>query len=249
MVRRRYLLISDIHSNEEALSAVLRAVARKKYDSVLCLGDLVGYGGSPNQVIRRIQKIKNLKIVRGNHDKAVIDSSLMANFNNSAKVAVKWTISTLTKENLNYLKKLSKGPMEIEKGLIVCHGSPIDEDYYLFSEFDAYQAFESFNFDVCFFGHTHYPCMFSLTEKGVVFSHLRGNYYEETLKKGVRYLINPGSVGQPRDRNPQSSFAEYYPETRKFVFRRIDYDIEKAKRKILKENLPESLANRLEIGS
>jgi putative phosphoesterase len=249
MVRRRYLLISDIHSNEEALSAVLRAVSRKKYDSVLCLGDVVGYGGSPNQVIRRIQKIKNLKIIRGNHDKAVIDSSLMANFNNSAKVAVKWTMSTLTKENLNYLKSIPKGPLEIEKGVIVCHGSPIDEDYYLFSEFDAYQVFEAFNFDVCFFGHTHYPCMFALTEKGVVFRHLREDYYEEILKKGVRYLINPGSVGQPRDRIPQSAFGEYYPETRKFVFRRVEYDIEKAKRRILKENLPESLANRLEIGS
>lgn len=248
-MKKRYLIISDIHSNEEALNSVLRNVSRKKYDKVLCLGDVVGYGGSPNQVTKKIQKIKNLKIVRGNHDKAVIDDKEMANFNNSAKIAAKWTMATLTKENLNFIKSIPKGPIEIDEGIVICHGSPIDEDYYLFSEFDAYQVFENFKFDVCFFGHTHFPCIFALTEKGVTFSYLRGSHIVEILKKGVRYLINPGSVGQPRDRNPNASFAEFYPEVGKFVLKRVEYDIEKAKKKILREKLPESLANRLEVGS
>ncbi|MFB3851473.1 MAG: metallophosphoesterase [Acidobacteriota bacterium] len=247
--RRRYLIISDIHANEEALSAVLRSVSRRRYEAIICLGDLIGYGASPNKVTERIRKLDNLKIIRGNHDKVMENEVYMSNFNNSAKIAVKWTKENLEKNNLEYIASLPKGPLEIEEGVIMCHGSPIDEDYYLFSEFDAYQVFERFNFNICFFGHTHYPCIFAQTEAGIVFKNLRGDYYEEVLKKDCRYLINPGSIGQPRDRNPLASFAEYYPETRRFVLRRIPYDINKAAQKILKAKLPENLAHRLRLGT
>ncbi|MCX7829771.1 MAG: metallophosphatase family protein [Acidobacteria bacterium] len=247
--KRRYLIISDIHANEEAFNAVLRTVARRRYEAVLCLGDIIGYGASPNKVTSKVKKLNNLKIIRGNHDKVMENEAYMANFNNSAKIAVMWTKNNLEKSNLEYIASLPKGPLEIEEGTIICHGSPFDEDYYLFSEFDAYQVFERFNFDICFFGHTHFPCLFIQTETGIIFKNLRGDYYEEVLKKGYRYLINPGSIGQPRDRNPQASFAEYYPETKRFVLRRIPYDIDKSAQKILKAKLPENLANRLRNGT
>lgn len=247
--RRRYLIISDIHSNEEALSAVLRTIARRSYEAILCLGDIIGYGASPNKVTTKIRKLPNLKIVRGNHDKVMANQSFMANFNNSARTAIIWTQANLDKTNLEFIASLPKGPLEIEKGLIICHGSPFDEDYYLFSEFDAYQVFERDNFNICFFGHTHFPGIFIQTESGITFKNLRGDYHEEVLKKEFRYLINPGSIGQPRDRNPLASFAEYYPETRRFVLKRVPYDIEKAAQKIIKANLPENLAHRLKFGT
>jgi len=247
--RKRYLIISDIHSNEEAFFAVLRTIARRRYEAILCLGDIIGYGASPNKVTTKVRKLPGLKIIRGNHDKVMANESHMANFNNSAKTAIMWTKTILNRENLEYISSLPKGPLEIEKGLIICHGSPFDEDYYLFSEFDAYQVFERRDFNICFFGHTHFPCIFVQTNSGIIFKNLRGDYHEEILKKEYRYLINPGSIGQPRDRNPQASFAEYYPETRRFVLRRIPYDIEKAAQKIIKAKLPENLANRLRLGT
>jgi len=249
LAKKRYLILSDIHSNEEALSAVLRCLARRRYDGILCLGDLVGYGASVNPVVHRIKCMKEIRIVRGNHDKAVADTASMHSFNNSAKTAAMWTRKHLSKANLSFISSLPKGPVEVEKGLMICHGSPADEDYYLFSEFDAYQVFENFDFNVCFFGHTHYPCIFKQNREGVTFSYLRGELQEEILEKDARYLINPGSVGQPRDRNPLSAFAEYYPETRRFVFRRVPYDIEKSSAKILKAGLPENLASRLRVGT
>lgn len=249
MAKKRYLILSDIHSNEEALGAVLRCVSRRRYDGVLCLGDLVGYGANPNQVVHKIRYMKDVKVVRGNHDKAIADASSMQSFNNSAKTAAMWTRKHLSKGNLNYVSALPKGPLEIDAGLLICHGSPLDEDYYLFSEFDAYQVFENAAFRVCFFGHTHYPCIFKQNKDGITFNYLRGELHEEVLEKDARYLINPGSVGQPRDRNPFSAFAEYYPETRRFIFRRVAYDIEKASVKILKAKLPENLAARIKVGT
>jgi predicted phosphodiesterase len=249
LAKRRYLVISDIHSNEEALSTVLRCVSRRRYDGVLCLGDVVGYGAGPNPVTLKIRNMKEIRIVRGNHDKAVADASSMHSFNNSAKTAAQWTKKQLSKANFNFISSLPKGPVEVEKGLLICHGSPLDEDYYLFSEFDAYQVFENAEFKVCFFGHTHYPCIFKQSPDGISFSYLRGESHEEVLDKNSRYLINPGSVGQPRDRNPFTSFAEYYPESRRFIFRRLSYDIEKAASKILKAGLPENLGARLRVGT
>lgn len=249
MKKRRYLLISDIHSNEEALKAVLSSVARRKYESVICLGDVIGYGGSPNRVTEKIRKIPNLRIIRGNHDKVMLDDNFMFNFNNSAKIAITWTKNVLSKQNLEFIKSLPKGPIEVEKGILICHGAPFDEDYYIFSDYDAYQVFENYDFDVCFFGHTHYPCMFIYSNEGIIYKSLRGEYFEEVLNKNLRYMINPGSVGQPRDRNPLASYAEYYVETRKFVLKRVPYDIEKAYQKIKKANLPESLGARLRLGT
>ena len=123
------------------------------------------------------------------------------------------------------------------------------EDQYVFSDFDAYEAFEREPFRVCFFGHTHIPCVFSRTARGIEAWPLRGDSVEVTLEPGARYLINPGSVGQPRDRNPKASYGEFYPETGRFLLRRVEYDVEKAAARIHRAGLPANLGNRIKVGS
>jgi predicted phosphodiesterase len=249
LTRKRYLVLSDIHANQQALEAVFRMIRRRRYDAVLCLGDLVGYGANPNPVVSRIRRINNLQIVRGNHDKVCCGLESANNFNSSAKMAAQWTFQHLRRENLDFLVHLPKGPLEIEPGLFIAHGSIPDEDAYLFSDFDAFHVFESSPFQVCFFGHTHFPAVFQQSVAGVEYIPLRGDVVEIQLNPGARYLINPGSVGQPRDRNPKAAFAEFYPNPGRLVVRRIEYDTATAAERIRKAGLPESLANRLALGT
>jgi predicted phosphodiesterase len=249
MARGRYLIISDIHSNQEALEAVLRTVTRRAYDGVLCMGDLVGYGGSPNPVVTRIRKMKGLMAVRGNHDKVCGGLEDGKNFNAAARQAAQWTNKRLRPENKAFLQGLPRGPREVAPGLWIAHGSIPDEDAYLFSDFDAYQVFENSPFEVCFFGHTHFPMVFQHTAAGIEIIPVKQDLVELALAPGARYLINPGSVGQPRDRNPKAAFAEYFAETRRLVIRRVPYDVEGAAGRIRKAGLPENLANRLAIGA
>jgi predicted phosphodiesterase len=245
----RYLVLSDVHSNLEALEAVLRAIRRRKYDGVLCLGDLVGYGASPNQVLSRVRKMARLQIVRGNHDKVCCGLERGDDFNTSARTSAQWTASHLRPGHKEYLAGLPKGPLRIAEGLCICHGSVTHEDQYVFSDFDAYEAFERNDFRVCFFGHTHIPSVFHQTDRGIEAWPIKGDLVEVCLDPGARYLINPGSVGQPRDRNPKASFGEFYPETSRFVLRRVEYDVEKAAARIQRAGLPANLGNRLKVGT
>lgn len=246
---QRYLLLSDVHSNIEALESVLRAVRRRRYDAVLCMGDLVGYGASPTQVLARIRKMARLHIVRGNHDKVCCGLERGDDFNASARASAQWTASRLRPDQREYLSGLPKGPLKVGEGLTICHGSVTHEDQYVFSDFDAYEAFEREDFRVCFFGHTHIPCVFKRTDRGIEAWPIKGDVEEVYLEPGARYLINPGSVGQPRDRNPKASFGEFYPETDRFVLRRVEYDVEKAVARIQRAGLPANLGNRLKVGS
>ncbi len=249
MANRRFLIISDVHANMEALSAVLRAVSRRRYDKAICLGDLVGYGANPDGVVSRLRKIPRMVIVRGNHDKVAAGLASPENFNAAAKRSAEWTASKLSKENLAFLRRLPQGPVELGEGITICHGTMVDEDAYLFSDYDAYEIFKCCAFDVCFFGHSHYPCAFKQAGGSIEFIQLRGESHELILEKGARILINPGSVGQPRDRNPLASFGEYYPDSRRFVLKRVSYAMEKARMKIIKAGLPENLGNRLLAGT
>lgn len=244
----RYLIFTDIHGNLEAFLAFLKFASRRKIDHYLFLGDLVGYGASPNEIIQKIRRLKPLSMIRGNHDKAVCGLDAVQTFNPIAASAIHWTIEHLTRASSQYLCKLQKGPLVINKDIMICHGAPFDEDHYIFGEFDASEAFYHITTQICFFGHTHFPFVYQEKDHFVEGTFLSGDANEIKIEKGVRYLINPGSIGQPRDRNPHAGCAIYDTKARKVKFYRIPYDIETAQKKIIRAGLPSALAERLAIG-
>jgi predicted phosphodiesterase len=246
----RYLILSDMHANWDAFEAVLRRARRKRFDAVLVLGDLVGYGGAPNQVVDAVRRLgPRLHVVRGNHDKVVAGIDSGGNFNQTALVAAQWTTGRLTPANLRYVRELPQGPLQVEDGLAICHGSPLDEDTYVFSDVDAWEIFSRSQVPVTFFGHTHIPSLFWLEGRVLGVRALRGASGRIALSPGGRYLINPGSIGQPRDRDPHAAYMTYDSGRRVVRWYRIAYPVEEAQRRIRKANLPGSLADRLASGS
>jgi len=245
----RYFIFTDIHGNMEAFLALLRFAKRRKIDHYLFLGDMVGYGASPNVVIVKLRMLKPINVVRGDHDRAVcceLDS--VQTFNPIAASAIHWTREHISNKNLAYLTQLKKGPEIVHEHITICHGAPFDEDYYIFGEFDAAEAFLHIETPVTFFGHTHFPFVYTDNDHIVEGTFLTGNTNEIKVEKGTRYLINPGSVGQPRDRNTRAACAIYDSDARKISFFRVEYDIEDSQKKILEAGLPAALAERLSIG-
>lgn len=246
----RYLILSDIHSNAEALSAVLSRVRRKKFDRVVVLGDFVGYGANPNQVIDKIREIRKEKtMIRGNHDKVVCGIETGDLFNPVALKAARWTTEKLTARNRAFLEALPVGPVVVDGGFAICHGSPRDEDAYIFTDYDAYLNFREMSSAVCFFGHSHIPSVFTLEEHGILVELVKGDKVRYPLREGMRYLINPGSIGQPRDRNASAAYAIYDARERVVHFDRVAYAVEKARDKIYKAGLPHILGDRLLVGA
>ena len=245
----RYFIFTDIHSNLQAFLSLLRFAKRRKIDHYLFLGDIVGYGASPNEAIDHLRTLKPINMVRGNHDKAVCcDLESVQTFNPIAAAAIHWTREHLTKKNLAYLNNLQMGPEIIHEDITICHGAPFDEDYYIFGEFDAAEAFLHIETQVTFFGHTHFPFIYTDNDHIVEGTFLTGNANEIKIEKDTRYLINPGSVGQPRDRNTRAACAIYDSEARKISLFRVEYDIEDTQKRILDAGLPPALAERLSIG-
>lgn len=245
----RYLILSDIHSNLDALEAVLATVDRDSWNRVVVLGDLVGYGGAPNAVIDRIRDLNPLAIIRGNHDKASCGIEDGSNFNHVARVAAMWTGDTLTPENREYLRSLPAGPLVIDDHVEICHGSPFDEDHYIFDADDARRALEAGTRQLCLFGHTHLPVVFRRSGSGDDGFVPEGDAeIRLELEDGVRYVVNPGSVGQPRDGDPRAAFAIYDSGKRVLTLKRVPYAVDAAQRRILGAGLPASLANRLSVG-
>ncbi len=250
----RYLLLSDLHSNDEALSAVLARVRRKKLDRVVCLGDFVGYAADPNKVLDKIRTLPRPAVsIRGNHDKVVSGADSGEMFNAPALLAARWTAERLSKENLEFLRRLPCGPVLVDESFAICHGSPLDEDAYIFSDWDAQMNFvhmdrvaPTVNFS--FFGHSHIPSIFTLASDGILVEAVRGSRRKLFLEPGRRYLVNPGSVGQPRDRNPRASYAIYDSEERTVTFDRVPYDAKTARQKVLRAGLPTILGDRLLLG-
>lgn len=244
----RYLILSDIHANLEALEAVLEA-ARGSYDHILCLGDIVGYGADPNAVTDWVRGHVTA-IVRGNHDRACVGSDDLEWFNPAARYSALWTQALLTPENAAYLRVLPAGPMWVER-FQVAHGSPLNEDEYLVNVNDAQQLDGYLEAPVCFFGHTH-------LQGGFVFHRLTvrrldpPERHEDSLTvqldPDAGYLINPGAVGQPRDGDPRAAFVLWTPSDRTVSWRRVTYDVDQAQSKIRAAGLPEVLASRLAIG-
>jgi diadenosine tetraphosphatase ApaH/serine/threonine PP2A family protein phosphatase len=244
----RYLVLSDIHANAAALEAALAAASAAGWDRVLVLGDLVGYGAEPNEVVDRIRALDPVAIIRGNHDKAACGLDDGSNFNQIARFAAQWTSDTLRPENRDYLRALPAGPIVIDETAEICHGAPFDEDHYIFDGNDARRALDASRRPLCLFGHTHLPVLFF--EEGPDFDGLIPDEDGSSLalREGVRYLVNAGSVGQPRDGDPRAAFAVYDSTGPTLELKRVAYPVELTQRKIIAAGLPQSLANRLAIG-
>lgn len=249
----RVLLLSDIHSNLEGLEACL-AVA-PSCDQVVNLGDIVGYGASPNEVTEQSRKLGGL-FVRGNHDKACTGVMGVESFNPIAGLAALWTKQTLSPENLEFLKSLPQGPIQLDgiTEIQLVHGSPLDEDDYIIVLRDAIEPLMRTTVPLTFYGHTHIQCVFSVKENQLELmrpmyrSKEERDTYEVKLERGTKYLVNPGSVGQPRDGDRRAGFAVFDTESFTVAFHRVPYNIEGAQKRILEAKLPDRLATRLADG-
>jgi predicted phosphodiesterase len=238
-----YLILSDIHGNREALEAVLNH-ASGRYDQIVCLGDLVGYGADPNFVVDWARSCA-VAIVRGNHDRVMVDDSSLDSYRGEARDGVMWTRQALSVENLDYLRKMPRGPLAFE-GFDLVHGSPIDEDQYLVNAGDVALLFPHLKALLTFFGHTHVQGGFLVSETGAAKIDPEG-ILEMQPGQGF-YLVNPGSVGQPRDGNWRAAYALYSPEKRAVEFVRVPYNVGPTAEKIVLAGLPAMLAARLLMG-
>ena len=245
----RYLVLTDIHGNLEALDACLADAAERGYDRTLVLGDLVGYGADPNMVVERVQGLDPAAIVRGNHDKVACGLEQAEGFNAVAKSAARWTLETLTVEHRAWLAALPKGPHAVDDLVEICHGSPFDEDAYIFDELDAARALKESARPLCLFGHTHFPAVFALSPEGLDLARPAGSdHIRVMLPEGSKHLLNPGSVGQPRDGDPRAAYAIVDGEAQCVELFRVEYAVDEAQAKIVKAGLPEVLAQRLGVG-
>jgi len=242
----RYLVLTDQHGNIHALDAVLADAKTVGYDKVLVLGDLVGYGADPSAVIERTIALDPHAIVRGNHDKVAAGLEPASLFNDVARRSIEWTASVLSPAELKYLAGLPKGPKLVNADVEICHGTPFDEDHYVFDDSDASRAAEAASARICLFGHTHVPAIYATaTEPVTAFD---GAEDELRLPRQAPVLINVGSVGQPRDGDPRAAYGVLDDERGSIRLRRVPYDILGAQASILQAQLPEWLALRLERG-
>ena len=244
----RFLILSDIHANWEALHAVVDDAAGE-HDQIAVCGDLVGYGADPDRCVEWTRLSAGI-VIRGNHDKAAVGLTDLEWFNPAAQVSALWTRSNLTPENLDYVRTLPSGPVTAEHFLVV-HGSPRDEDEYLVTRSDVAGVSPFLDGPLTFFGHTHLQGAFLCHRNGVkeVAKARRGDRLRSVeLEPDSFYMINPGSVGQPRDGDPRAAYALYDTETRCVTLRRTAYSISRAQEKIRNAGLPDVLAARLAIG-
>src|SRR5688500_7965102 len=242
----KYLVLSDIHANLEALEAVLAAAG--DYDHVLVLGDLVGYGANPDEVIDLIRALPAATLIRGNHDKVATGLDSVDGFNHLARYAIQWTAARLAPENRDWLAALPAGPTAIDQLVEICHGSPFDEDVYIFDDLDGRRAFNVMTRPLCLFGHTHVPAAFRFDGEMTAIGPPRGDRFRVTLDEGATYLVNCGAVGQPRDGDPRAAFGILDVSARSLTVMRVQYDLAAAQAKIIEAGLPDVLAQRLAIG-
>ena len=248
----RALILSDIHGNFEALSAVLAAA--EPYDVLWNLGDMVGYGGSPNEVVDLIREKAQIN-VRGNHDRVCCGLTSALGFNPVARAAANWTNKELTPENLAWLRAVPAGPIQPDLAGVTCvHGSPLNEDQYILSMRDAWAPLQQMGTAITFFGHTHLQGGFS--QKEHEWHEIKPQYRTKNeadtwvmdIPDGTRQLINPGAVGQPRDCDWRAGFVVYDSEAKQVIYHRVPYDVQAAQGRILMAGLPERLALRLREG-
>ena len=245
----RHLVLTDIHANLEALDTCLADALTRGYDDVLILGDVVGYGADPNAVVERVRALQPAAIVRGNHDKVSCGLESAEGFNSVARAAAHWTFSVLTPQNRQWVASLPRGPITVDADVEICHGSPVDEDEYLFSHAEARIALLTTTRSVCLFGHTHYPAVFESLHGTMEGARVAGAVAtEQPLRPGLKYLINPGSVGQPRDGDPRAAYAIVDVPAGRVEMIRLAYPVQAAQDKIRLAGLPDALADRLAAG-
>ena len=248
----RALILSDIHGNLEALTSVLAAAG--EHDELWNLGDMVGYGASPNQVLDTLRPISNLN-VRGNHDRVCCGLTSALGFNPVARTAALWTQTELTPDNLEWMRSVAQGPLHpTEPGITCAHGSPLHEDHYILNMRDAWAPLQQMTTPITFFGHTHIQGGFAQKEhdwhelRPQFHTYNEANSWTLPLLPDTRHLINPGSVGQPRDSDWRAAFAIYNSDAQEIVFHRVPYDVTASQGRILMAGLPERLAARLREG-
>jgi predicted phosphodiesterase len=245
----RYLVLTDIHANLEAFETCLSDARTRGYDRTLVLGDLIGYGADPNAVVDMVRDLKPAAIVRGNHDKVAIGLDQAEGFNSVAKQAAAWMLEVMTPENREWVASLPQGPHSVDSLIEICHGSPFDEDAYIFDEADARMALKTSTKPLCLFGHTHHPVTYELTGTTLSSKGPAGDAeVRQPIRDGVKYMLNPGSVGQPRDGDPRAAYAIVDTDGQHVELFRLMYPLEAAQAKIISAGLPEVLARRLAAG-
>lgn len=241
----RILVISDIHSNYTALEAVLADAG--SVDAIWCLGDLIGYGPDPNACLELIRELPNLICVLGNHDVALLGRMSFETFNGDARRSLEWHARVLMADNLDFLRVQPQDPLVIHK-VTITHGSPRDPVWeYILNSLTARLNFEHFESDWCFVGHTHVQSAFLIRpESGKV--EMKVMPVGEAVRLQTRAILNPGSVGQPRDRDVRAAYAIFDPEAGTWEARRADYDYTQVQQRIRESGLPDRHALRLGEG-
>jgi predicted phosphodiesterase len=245
----RYLILSDMHGNLTALEAALEA-AQDRWDKVACLGDLVGYGPDPNEVVERIRGLAST-CIRGNHDRVCCGLTDPDDFNPIARAAAVWTRNQLSPVNLEYLQRLPSGPLELN-GIVLIHGAVHDEDEYVIAPGQALASLLESSAELSFFGHTHLQGGFSFRENQLGVIHPKYNapatFWPLHIEGDTRYLLNPGSVGQPRDGDSRAAFAIADLDHQVIEYWRVPYNIRSVQQRMFRAGLHESLILRLALG-
>ena len=240
----KILVLSDIHANLTALQAVLDQA--DNVDRVWCLGDIVGYGPDPNQCVEAVRQLPEVVCLRGNHDSAVCGLVSKSNFNYKAQEVLYWTEAELKEANRKFLASLP-AKRELER-VTIAHGSPRRPTWeYIMDTATAEENFDHFETEYCLVGHSHLPVMYLQREgrQAVEVSHLAAGEQRELIPKTI---VNPGSVGQPRDRDPRAAYAVYHEETNTWTQHRVDYDIAAVQARMQQAELPGDYIRRLEMG-
>lgn len=240
----KYAILSDVHSNLEAFQAVIKDLSNENIDQAFFLGDIAGYAADPNRCIETLQELTPF-VVAGNHDWATVGLTDSSYFNPVAKAAIDWTIRNITASHQEFLKKLPL--IQNHHNLTLVHATPYQPAVwnYIFSLDEASHSFHYYDHQICFIGHSHTPVAFEQNEEGRTCV-----FYDTTfsLRDSRRYIINVGSVGQPRDGDPRAAYGIYNPDDSRFILKRIPYNIERAQKKIIEAGLPHFLALRLASG-
>lgn len=242
----KYAILSDIHSNLPALTRVLDECERLDVDSFLVTGDVVGYGAQPNECCALVRGL-NAVVIRGNHDEAAIKPGKEEWFTSAARACILWTRDVLTADNREFLEELR--PTHQLEGAHLCHGSLPEPDMYTTTALEALVTFQMMEEQVCFLGHTHYAEWYTYRGGNRPPSqHPRPEGGELPLAPDRQYVINAGSIGQPRDGNSQASFAIWDKDQALVTIHRLSYDIATAQERILEAGLPANMAERLKYG-